>query len=692
MLSRFPIIRLLAPFAIGIVVGDIISRDASLWLALVFMSVAIGSYALMSWLSRASYQRKYALRAYFVVPIALMGVSLGLLDFILSTSHVQYNLRELNSQSMITGRIDELEQRDNSMVLEVSMFHCYSRDRQEKTLCGKLLVSTKGCNYNLAPGDMVAFPAHLEAVHNLGNPYEPDYAGWLNRRGIYYTSHVSINNVVKFATRHTLSTHMAKLRGQLCGVILATQLNSRSKDLIVALILGNKKLIDIESRQQFSQAGVAHVLALSGLHVAIIVALCWWFLFPLDYIGLKKMRLIITLLFLTFFAIFTGLSPSVVRASVMIGFVFCSLIFYRKSTPFNSLLAAALFILIASPLSLFDVGFQLSFLTVGALLVVAPYCQNQGGDNSLWHSFKALIATSIVAMVATIFITAHYFHNISLVSVISNVLILPIFPLFMLLGSIVVALSAWGGEIDVINMATDFISNYLYGVIHAISNWPFSHVRVYLSGFDTCLIYAIMALLLFAFFKKSMRATWSAMFFAIVLLFSQYSAITSLPVRGAIVLNSFSGTPIVSYASGECRVWCPDNENFDVESFSRHYSGFLARHHLSTVASVGAQGFEKPHEFIKAPFAYLNQKKLVVIGRGNFKKIKFSRRISVDYAIVTKSFHGDMSDVVKLYEAQVYVLSGSIYNTDRLRFIKSCQALKLNYFDMSHQGAFLLGD
>ena len=96
--------------------------------------------------------------------------------------------------------------------------------------------------------------------------------------------------------------------------------------------------------------------------------------------------------------------------------------------------------------------------------------------------------------------------------------------------------------------------------------------------------------------------------------------------------------------------------------------------------------------FIKAPFAYLNQKKLVVIGRGNFKKIKFSRRISVDYVIVTKSFHGDMSDVVKLYDAQVYVLSGSIYNTDRLRFIKSCQALKLNYFDMSHQGAFLLGD
>ena len=112
---------------------------------------------------------------------------------------------------------------------------------------------------------------------------------------------------------------------------------------------------------------------MSGLHVAVITLIIWFLLFPLDYLRGKKLRLVLTLVILVGYDLLTGMSPSVIRATVMIAFVFMSMIFYRKSTPLNAVATAALAILVFSPSALYSVGFQLSFITVVALIVFYQY-------------------------------------------------------------------------------------------------------------------------------------------------------------------------------------------------------------------------------------------------------------------------------------------------------------------------------
>jgi competence protein ComEC len=152
----------------------------------------------------------------------------------------------------------------------------------------------------------------------------------LHSKGIRYEQHLPVGDIRKVGLSPTLITRLAEVRRALASKVFNSMLSPGAQHFVVALLLGDSHYIDKMTRAEFSTAGIAHVLALSGLHVGIIALLIYWLLFPLDYMGLKKLRLALTLAAIVLFAVFTGLSPSVVRATVMTGFVFASLIFYLK--------------------------------------------------------------------------------------------------------------------------------------------------------------------------------------------------------------------------------------------------------------------------------------------------------------------------------------------------------------------------
>ena len=361
LLSRLPALRLLLPLVAGIL---FFRATNNLWLPAVLLTVLIAILIAMQLYGKTSLG-KLRMRSWRIIPISLAMAIVGWgAAWVAEPAHLDTN--HFNG-TVACGRIENLKYNEQSMRMQVKLLNVGGNGNTVKG--AHILLSTRGCNYDFVAGDLIAFTLEVNRVRNMGNPDEMDYEQYLHDKGIIYRQHVEVRELEKVGESPTFMTRAFNVRSDLQHRVLNSSLSPESQSLIIATLLGNDDFIEPSMRDSFSRAGVAHVLALSGLHIAVISLIIWFLFFPLDYIRGKKIRLLLTLIALIAYDVLTGLSASVIRSTVMIAFVFMSQIFYRKSSPLNSVAAAALAILVFNPSSLYSVGFQLSFITVSSLII-----------------------------------------------------------------------------------------------------------------------------------------------------------------------------------------------------------------------------------------------------------------------------------------------------------------------------------
>lgn len=676
--TPLPALRLLLPFAMGIAAHGLWH---CWWAPMLILVAAICSYLIFNHKSNAP-ERRLALRPALVISLAVAALASGWLAAII---HCPPRLTvEQRTDRILQGRIVQLDYTDFSMRLGIEVLD------KDLPRC-KVLISTRGCDYTLREGDIVAWQAALSEVGNLGNPYEMDYAAWLrDSRGIRYQQHIPVGQLKKTGYMPTLLTRMTTIRRDLALKVYNSQLSTSAQRLVVALLLGESETIDKDSRQEFSAAGIAHVLALSGLHVGIIALIVWILLFPLDYLRQQRLRLVLTLVAIALFAVFTGLTPSVVRAAVMIGFAFASVMFSRRSVPLNSLCMAALAILVFSPSALYSVGFQLSFITVGAILLA-------GGVPKAFHSrFKAVnyvtatVFTSIVAMLATMSLTAHYFHIVSWASVISNLLVLPVLPLFMILGALFLLVTLAGMQWHLLDLGIDAISDYIRWTASTVSALPISHVKdVYVSAVGTVISMAVLLLVVMWLYRHNLRYLLAAGCALVLLLAHSLWINAHTSHRGLIVFNSFSSTPVMYYDGGTAWLWTPDDEETDVATASRYYSGFLARHGIGEMKIMGNDMTSQMNGVLfKPPFAHLLGHRQLAAGRVNWKKMTaIGGKMQLDEIIVTKRFQGTVAKLQEMYNFNLLIISGAVQPATLESLLHECDSLGISYHALAHDGA-----
>ena len=677
-MSKVPVLRVLVPFVAGIILHQ---WWHCWWVPIVLILVAMAAYLVLSRVSRSP-QGRMRWRSWFIVPLAVIALSLGWIAAIIHCPpHLQESQR---ANRVLTGRVAELHYTDYSMRMTIDVLD------EELPRC-QVLVSTRGCDYTMRAGDLVAWQADLVEIGSMGNPGEMDYASYLlDSKGIRYTQHLPLGQVVKVGHSPTLLTRLANIRRELSLMVFNSRLAPATQQFVVALLLGDSSFIDKATRQDFSAAGVAHVLALSGLHVGFIALILWWLLFPLDYLRLKKLRLGITLAAIVMFAVFTGLSPSVVRATIMIGMVFASLVFYRRSISLNALLLAALLILVFSPSSLYSVGFQLSFITVGAVLMFARVPQFLESKHPWVNRITSTAITSLVAMVATVALCAYYFHTISLMSVLTNLLVLPVLPVFMILAAIFLMVTAAGMQWQALDWALDWIYRYIHGVAGWVNGLPLSHIGgVYVSAMGVVIYFIIVALVVLWLYRRSYRYLLAGGVALAVLIAHSLWIDARTPRHGMVIFNSFSSTPILYYDSGKAYVWTPDDEEPDSAAFSRYYAGFLARHSIDSLQMIAAgDSLRLEGLMIRPPYAYLMGHRMAAVGYGKWKRMSAERALDVNEVIVTKRFHGTAAKLQELYNADRLIISGAMHDPEPL--LHECDSLNINYIDLATHGALII--
>lgn len=248
-----------------------------------------------------------------------------------------------------------------------------------------------------------------------------------------------------------------------------------------AIILGDRTQIPKHIQQIFVQTGTAHILAISGLHVGIVAFLVFLTVRLLP-IG-RKAWYLLTILFLLFYATLTGARPSVIRSTIMAVVFIGGFLFERDVEPINSLSLAALIILLVNPLHLYDIGFQLSFISVLSILCFFNLflsCFLKHGEKPQHKAVEFMLQSFCVSLSAWIGVAgliAYYFHILTPVAVLANLVVIPMISVLVALG---LALLLIGGLFPqagfICASCIKFMLNLMAGCSYLFGQLPYSFI------------------------------------------------------------------------------------------------------------------------------------------------------------------------------------------------------------------------
>lgn len=393
-----------------------------------------------------------------------------------------------------------------------------------ETSIGKALVYFQKSEKSMALryGDVLLVDADFKIVQPNGNPNEFDYSRYLKIHNVKHQAYVSNENWQRVGNRgSSFFTGLFDSRAYLNGLLAKAGLKDENLMVAQALILGQKSSLDRETLRTYSSAGAMHVLAVSGLHVGIVMLLFSFLFAPLKRLPHGAILFIGALLaVIWFYALITGFSSSVLRAAVMFSFVVVGKEIERDTSIYQSVLVSAFLLIIIEPLVLFQVGFQLSYLAVLGIVFLQPRIYNLF-YSKYWLVDKVwqITSVSLAAQLATFPLGLYYFHQFPNFFMVSNLIVIPL-AFAILLAGLCYFVTFW---IPLIGELVFYILDGLLSVLNFGVKWveslPYSiYWGVSIQWFEVFMLYAVLFLSSWAFIYRRKKALLTAMVGAILLL------------------------------------------------------------------------------------------------------------------------------------------------------------------------------
>lgn len=295
---------------------------------------------------------------------------------------------------------------------------------------GLAYIESDSTSLVLDAGDVVAGYATVSDPPGPMNPGSFNYGNYLGHQGIKKTLRFEAGDhaVIEHGRISWLDQKALQFGGWAKGIFLSQGFDEQELSVALALILGMKQDLDRELYERYAGAGVVHILCVSGLHVGILWLMLDIVLYPLAKVRRGRwFRAILILFIIWFYALVTGLSPSVTRASTMFSLVTAGKLMSRRHNVFNTIAGSAMLLLIFDPHNLFRIGFQLSYLAVLGIVVLQPSLFNQlRTSNRILNKMLALLTVSFCAQLATAPLSIYYFGRFPVWFLLSNLVAVPL--------------------------------------------------------------------------------------------------------------------------------------------------------------------------------------------------------------------------------------------------------------------------
>lgn len=485
---------------------------------------------------------------------------------------------------------------------------------------------------DLVVGDDIMFKANL-------SPVSQEFVGadYMYAKGIDYISSTDVSKIRRFGAAPSLTAKARHWRDAIVLNIEKSSLSPVSKAFVAALLLGDREGLSPEVRDDFAGAGIAHVLALSGLHVGIILMLLGLITMPMNLYGLRNLRFVIMAAGVPMFALLTGLSAPVVRASVMALCLLVAKLSQRKYSAVNVLCMAACIIMFAGPRALFDVGFQLSFTCTLAIINILSLV-NDEMDRSRRRYPVTLVSIPISVFLLTWPLVAWHFHSLPLLFLPLNIVLVPLLPVYMALIIIYAAMLMIGVDMHLLAVIIDYLNELMTKSVNLISDISVARADIFPHWIIAVLGLVAMLMIVYYINSSSRRSFIVALTGVFLLCVSAAVLPSAIPPDKLCIPANYSSTQIIYQESGHTNTYImPD--------------GGYTRLELPRGSILYAD----------APFGRLSK----------------YETLAADLLVVGHNFYGELDSLIALANPRLVVLSARAYEPLELKTEKCAAACGL---------------
>ncbi|RDC57770.1 ComEC family competence protein [Pedobacter chinensis] len=500
--GEYIFVRILAPFISGIGIFYFLPREK-----FILITEMIAGILLLAILFINVYYKKlngYRFKGLTGILILLFFFAFGGVLCLLNNEKLKASYFARNNNTYLKIWINgEPEKINDILRFKARIVSGYQNNKQIR-LSGQLLLALKLNNVNpikLRYGDELIIPAHHFEVEPPYNPAEFDFKGWLAIHNMYEQTFID-------------QTHLLKTNKNIGNPIIKFAINLREKQIdkyrklikndeafavASTLILGYRADLSKETLAAYSKTGTIHALSVSGSHVAIIFFVLDFLLMFLDKkktLRIFKFILICSLIWV--YALITGLSPSVVRSAIMITIFITAKTFAKNKNGYNTLSFAAFCQLIYNPFLIWDVGFQLSYISVFGLIYLQPKIYNWIYVKNKWlNKVWELTALSLAAQLITFPLCIYYFHQFPVYFLLGNLFISIPLIIIMILGIAVLI-----PFLDKLSPIFEWIITFTNNALKWIADLPYSTFSsIWINLPELILLSFALGLLVYSFSK-----------------------------------------------------------------------------------------------------------------------------------------------------------------------------------------------
>ncbi|HEY4149661.1 MAG TPA: ComEC/Rec2 family competence protein [Chitinophagaceae bacterium] len=681
-----PFLRLVIPFIGGITVEWYSQLLPAVWWILLLVCV-VGLWG---------FNRRFSFRQFRLgwlngILIQVLFFSLGALVCWSRDAAHQPNrfTKYYHPAAYITVTLEEpLSEKENSFKAIASVEEVSDSTAAYSTTGTVLLYFKKEASVKyLGYGDRLLFNKPLQLISNTGNPGAFDYRQYEALQGVYRQVYLRQGEFVVLAgkNRNWFTQWIYATRQKVTGILSRYIPGEKEAGLAEALLIGYKDDLDKGLLQSYSNTGVVHIIAISGLHVGLIYWLLMLLTKPLQIKRLRWLRPWLTITGLWLFALLAGGGPSVLRSALMFSCIIIGQQLSSGTSIYNTLSISAFILLCIDPSWCWDVGFQLSYIAVLSIVIfMKPIYhllsfQNKGLD-FIWK----LNAVTLAAQVLTVPLSIYHFHQFPNYFLVTNLVAVPL-STAIVLGEIVLCALAvvpflaapvglvlqWG-----IRLMNDFIS-HMENMPGALWN------GLELNVLQLLLMYSFIAGIAYWLLEKNRTALLAGLCGLAGFAAARTYSFEQAGRQQLLVVYNLPRHQAIDFISGRAYLFKGDSELAGDAALQRFYITPCRMVHRVCPAEDASMLKIYGNWFV------FNNKRILLVDEG-FRVPGGVERISADLVIVSGRPSLSPAALVKRVDCRQLVFDGSVSARMVNKWKEEGQKLGLACFYVVDNGAFVM--
>ncbi|MBO9619800.1 MAG: ComEC family competence protein [Niabella sp.] len=536
----------------------------------------------------------------------------------------------------------------------------------------------------LHAGDRLLFNKPPQEISNSGNPGSFDYKRYALFNGTTHQVYLTANDFVQLPHRQKFSFDLwlYNTRNTILGILKKYIHGPRELGLAEALLIGYRDDLDKQLLQSYSDTGVVHVIAVSGMHLGLVYWLLTLAAGPLlKYRSTKKLYTLVVLSTLWLFTLLTGGAASIVRAAVMFTCMLLGKQINRNASIYNTLAASAFLLLCYNPYWLWDIGFQLSYTAVlGIVIFYKPIYNLIFINNKLLNSVWQLCAVSIAAQLLTTPIAAYQFHQFPVYFLITNILVVPLSSL-VLIGELLLVVAA---PFPAVAAFTGAILSkaiwWMNAIIENLGQYPFALWKgIRISTFQVVLLYIFITAIAVWLLQQKRNGLWLAMLSLCVIMTCRVLSFHNAEKQKKLIVYNISRAGAIDFIDGREHYLHSDSVTMADPALQKNI--FQPSAVLYRLQQIHNPSYKNNRSFIF-------QKQSVLLVNGPAETIDVRGKVAL--AVLSGNPRLYIADLIQRVQPAQIVIDGSVPAWKARYWQKDCDSLRIPCHNVALKGAFVM--